>query len=193
MASVYTYNVAPRYTPGSPAQVDERTARKVVVEERRGYIIALSGAHGEAERATAMRPFALNGIVEQRLEYTDGWVISDLMTLDVFYRFHHPEKLPTSRQREKAHERIRMQVRYVLLEQFDIVDRIVSRMRDAWRTDDLLSACDASEELEILAKRIAEMRPSRVAADDVEVNASVFDILRRCERAATFIGQKSDR
>ena len=54
MGSVYT-NVNPRYTPGSPAMVDSRTADRVEKAEREFYQTALSGIWGAEEQARAER------------------------------------------------------------------------------------------------------------------------------------------
>lgn len=47
------FHVAPRYTAGSPALVDEVTARQVAAEEQRAYERYLTGAYGVEERTTA--------------------------------------------------------------------------------------------------------------------------------------------
>ena len=57
-----SYNVRPRYTPGSPAAVDEATALRVAEQERDGHEQALSGAWGEDERERAVQ-LGLTGIV----------------------------------------------------------------------------------------------------------------------------------
>lgn len=158
----YTFNVAPRYSAGSPASVDERTARRVIIDERSSYLSAITGLFGAVEQDRASKPYALNGIVERRLEYADGWVVYDMMTLDVFYRFNRDDRLPTLRQRERARERIRMELREVLLEQVSIIDRIVKGMANDLLRDNLVGAMNAAEELEILAVRIAEQRPDRL-------------------------------
>lgn len=47
------HNVAPRYSAGSPAQVDQRTADRVAAEERRSYVHALEGYYGEEAKREA--------------------------------------------------------------------------------------------------------------------------------------------
>jgi hypothetical protein len=73
------YNVKPRYTPGSPAMVDERIARRVVQQERQAYEDALSGAWGEKERQTAEK-LGLEGIVEEVREKSGALHVLDLIT-----------------------------------------------------------------------------------------------------------------
>jgi len=61
------FSVYPRYTPGSPGLVDERTAAKVLIEEWEGYTWAAEGTYGEEKRATAFAD-NLDGIVVYRFE-----------------------------------------------------------------------------------------------------------------------------
>lgn len=56
------YSVAPRYTAGSPAQVDQATAARVVEEERRAYPPTLEGVYGAEAKAEAEAK-GLRGIV----------------------------------------------------------------------------------------------------------------------------------
>lgn len=105
------YNVAPRWTGGSPAQVDALTAYRVVDEEQDAHLHALEGAYGAEQKRLAERPFALDGIVEYLQEFSDGWLVFDLITGEVFYRFSDRSKSPTRRQREKARERVRRELR----------------------------------------------------------------------------------
>lgn len=56
------YELIPRYSGGSPAVVDERTAESVVRDERRGYQIALEGVYGD-DAAKAAKANGLEGIV----------------------------------------------------------------------------------------------------------------------------------
>lgn len=85
MAHPYYYNVRPRYTPGSGAMVDEATARRVVVEERRFYEIALEGAWGEEDLKKA-RELGLRGIVECIHERAGGFDVLDLLTNERSWR-----------------------------------------------------------------------------------------------------------
>lgn len=79
------YNVEPRYTPGSPAQVDERTAFRVADEERQGYEVTLAGAHGTIAKQEA-ELVGLGGIVEYRTERPGVWVVLDVITGERFLR-----------------------------------------------------------------------------------------------------------
>jgi hypothetical protein len=47
------YQVAPRYTSGSPALVDARLARHVAAAERAAHARALTGLYGDAAREEA--------------------------------------------------------------------------------------------------------------------------------------------
>lgn len=79
------YNVRPRYTPGSPAQVPQETAERVAEEERHGWEVSLSGAYGHANVEVA-KVCGLAGIVEARVEYRKGWKVHDLLTNERFWR-----------------------------------------------------------------------------------------------------------
>lgn len=85
MANLTYFNVHPRYTPGSGAMVDEATAKRVALEERHFYDIATSGAFGEADMAKAATE-GLKGIVEKIREHKGGWMVTDLITGDTFWR-----------------------------------------------------------------------------------------------------------
>lgn len=73
------FYVAPRYTAGSPALVSESIARKVAADERNAYETTLEGAYGERFAAEAKRD-GLGGIVEEQVEFSKGWHITDLIT-----------------------------------------------------------------------------------------------------------------
>lgn len=73
------YNVAPRYTPGSPALVRQEIAEQVAAEEARAIEYYLKGYMGEESRAIAER-LGLAGIVELRHEMRKGWDVIDLCT-----------------------------------------------------------------------------------------------------------------
>lgn len=83
MARQFWYTVHPRYTPGSPALVDENTAKRVAMEEKRGYADALKGRDGEGKQRQAENQ-GLVGIVgaytdRNRGKYTErSWL--DLCT-----------------------------------------------------------------------------------------------------------------
>jgi hypothetical protein len=89
-----SYNVRPRYTPGSPAAVDEDTARRVGREERDAYEHALSGIMGERERERA-ELLGLEGIAYTLHEHGSGrkfrWVQTDLITGRVTLRMQPSE------------------------------------------------------------------------------------------------------
>jgi hypothetical protein len=63
------WNVAPRYTPGSPAQVDEEIADRVWAQERESYEAALTGIYG-TERYDLARRVGLAWVVY--LVYENG-------------------------------------------------------------------------------------------------------------------------
>lgn len=65
------YQVAPRYTAGSPAQVDTATAQRVKVAEIAFYRDALNGLSGPDEQAKA-KTLGLSGIVEALVDGPDG-------------------------------------------------------------------------------------------------------------------------
>lgn len=78
-----SYNVRPRYTPGSPAAVDRKTAEQVAREERDAYGHALTGIMGENERERA-ELLGVEGIAYTLHEQGSGrrfrWVQTDLIT-----------------------------------------------------------------------------------------------------------------
>lgn len=93
------YNVAPRYTPGSPAQVPFETAIKVVDEERKAYEPTIEGAYGAERRAEAQEA-GLAGIVEERDEKADCWLVTDMITGVRFIRL-----FPSSESADKRRAR----------------------------------------------------------------------------------------
>lgn len=62
MRAAFRYSVVPRYTAGSPAAVDEATAKHVAREERAAYERYITGLYGEEEKRRADR-LGLEGIV----------------------------------------------------------------------------------------------------------------------------------
>jgi len=73
------YNVAPRYTCGSPAQVNAAIAHRVASEETRAYQDHLEGIYGEGKQQEAQ----VNGLglVSFTLKETrKGWEVVDLIT-----------------------------------------------------------------------------------------------------------------
>jgi len=83
------YNVAPRYTPGSPAMVNQEIAERVAAQEKSSIQHALEGTWGPEEQARAER-LGLRGIVEFREERGSGkkygWEVTDLCTGERFFR-----------------------------------------------------------------------------------------------------------
>jgi hypothetical protein len=74
-----SYNVAPRYSAGSPAAVDHDTALRVAADELAAYTRAIEGAYGE-EACTRATALGLSGIVEQREIHAHHYIATDLMT-----------------------------------------------------------------------------------------------------------------
>lgn len=79
MANPIRWNVAPRYSPGSPAQVDFATAQQVAADEQRGYEYALRGVYGEEQQAQA-RERGLDRIVWSQQEIQNCWRVQDYLT-----------------------------------------------------------------------------------------------------------------
>jgi hypothetical protein len=73
------YHVAPRFTAGSPAMVDQATAERVAEQERQGYEHALTGAYGEADKAAAMAR-GLAWIAWTTLETRSRLIKTDMLT-----------------------------------------------------------------------------------------------------------------
>lgn len=73
------FNVAPRYTCGSPAMVDHDTAERVAQEERTAYERALTGIYGEEDKLKA-ETMGLNGIAEAVTERRGGFDVIDMIT-----------------------------------------------------------------------------------------------------------------
>jgi len=83
MTNLY-YNVSPRYTGGSPAQVTLRIADQVAREEQTAHARALTGIYGDEERERAAQ--GLRGISEEVSERADAWIVRDLITGERFVR-----------------------------------------------------------------------------------------------------------
>jgi hypothetical protein len=79
------FSVYPRYAPGSPADVNQALAERVLAEEAEFYEVALSGRWGEEHQIRANR-LGLGGIVEQLTERRGKLEIRDLLTGDVSTR-----------------------------------------------------------------------------------------------------------
>lgn len=87
-------NVRPRYSAGSPAQVDDHTALGVADDEKKDYEHAMEGAYGEEAKLRA-EALGLRGIVYAMAESGSGknfrWLIQDLITGECFRRHHDNE------------------------------------------------------------------------------------------------------
>ena len=92
MRKFVSFNVAPRYSGGSPAGVDEETALRVAAEEKESIRFVLEGCEGPEAKSRAER-LGLRGIVEQRTEKgsgkKEGWEVLDLCTGERFFRLSH--------------------------------------------------------------------------------------------------------
>lgn len=75
----FWFNVAPRFTPGSPAMVKSGQALRVADLEREAYRYATDERMGTAEVEKADR-LGLRGIVEVVRETRQGWDTLDLLT-----------------------------------------------------------------------------------------------------------------
>ncbi len=81
------YQVAPKYTAGSPAQVDEQTARRVAAEEARSYANHLEGVYGPEDQEKAQAE-GLGGISERVTQHAGHMVVEDLITGQRFRRLY---------------------------------------------------------------------------------------------------------
>ncbi len=77
-----SYHVAPRYTAGSPASVNQEIAEQVAEEEAAAYARALTGRYGEEDKEKAMR-LGLNGIAEEVTHFANYNLSRDLLTGEV--------------------------------------------------------------------------------------------------------------
>lgn len=85
MARRTHFHVAPRYTPGSPACVDEGLALRVAREEARAIRYYLWGYYGPENQKLA-ETVGLAGVAECRTETRKGWQVIDLCTGAEFLR-----------------------------------------------------------------------------------------------------------
>ena len=74
-----SFNVAPRYTAGSPAMVDEATARRVAIQEKDAIEGVLEGVWGEGSQKLA-EELGLDLISFEMVERPKGWEVYDLIT-----------------------------------------------------------------------------------------------------------------
>jgi hypothetical protein len=79
VAAGITYNVWPRYTPGSPALVRDATAQQVMRAEQSVYADMVKGLYGDAKKEEATR-LGLRGIVEEIWEFRGILMYRDLIT-----------------------------------------------------------------------------------------------------------------
>lgn len=89
------YQVAPRYTGGSPAQVNHATASRVAAEEADAYRGIMAGAAtSTSERQRAVK-LGLDGIAEMLYEQQHCWHVTDLITGKETTRpFEHQKQEP---------------------------------------------------------------------------------------------------
>lgn len=106
------FNVAPRYSGGSPAMVPAATAHRVAVEEKEGYYRHRSGVYGEENRTKALT-LGMRGIVEQRTERAGCWIVKDLLTLEMFVRPFPPNTYGEKDSKRQAREQ-KLKTRYAL-------------------------------------------------------------------------------
>lgn len=77
--AILHYHVAPRYTAGSPAMVDQATAERVMAQERSCYAHALEGVYGiDEQHAASVRGLA--DIVWTTIERRATLIRHDLLT-----------------------------------------------------------------------------------------------------------------
>ena len=79
------FYVRPRYTPGSPALVDQKTAEKVAREEADAFNHAREGVYG-AEEAFRARKLGLHRIAYTMTERKNGFDVVDLLTKERYRR-----------------------------------------------------------------------------------------------------------
>lgn len=73
------FNVAPRYSNGSPALVSRAQAEQVVQDECGAYARAISGSEG-CNRQEQARTLGLSGIVEEREMHSFHYIAHDMIT-----------------------------------------------------------------------------------------------------------------
>lgn len=82
----HRFYVSPRYSPGSPALVDCRTASRVAADELEFYYEhALSGLEGPAAQERA-RKLGLRGIIEAQRDRSEGIQVYDVLMNETFWR-----------------------------------------------------------------------------------------------------------
>lgn len=87
------FNVAPRYTSGSPAMVDEATALRVANQERKQWTNEGEGFFGKEARDRALK-VGLDLISFEMVERPKGWEVYDLITKKQWW-WPHKAECPT--------------------------------------------------------------------------------------------------
>jgi hypothetical protein len=74
------FNLAPRYTAGSPAAVwDRALAERIAREEQRSYERYLEGVYGTENQEMAQKA-GVAGIVEERVTFAHHFIATDMIT-----------------------------------------------------------------------------------------------------------------
>lgn len=94
------FNVNPRYTPGSPALVDERTAVRVAEQEVEAYQTLLAHPEMIPADTNMAKLWGLKGIVEEvlrpsRQNRQDGFLVRDLLTKEEYWRPKRGDQIPS--------------------------------------------------------------------------------------------------
>jgi len=105
------FNVEPRYTPGSPAQVSEAIARKVAMEEKQFIEHALSGVWGNDEKKRA-KALGLDLISFEMVERPKGWEVYDLITGKQYW-WPHTAQCPHCKTKKVTCRRGKLESHYV--------------------------------------------------------------------------------
>ena len=79
------FNVRPRYSAGSPGQVDEVTAHRVAEQEEGMYRSVLAGLYGQNAQERA-KLLGRRGIAYELIETRKCWLIRDLITSEEYER-----------------------------------------------------------------------------------------------------------
>lgn len=95
MRRLERFDVRPTFTGGSPAMVDESTARRVVAQELNAFRNTKEGIYGADEAAQALRRGAGNIVISWH-EQAGGMRIEDLLTGEYVVRKTFPPKTGTS-------------------------------------------------------------------------------------------------
>lgn len=89
------YDVRPRYTAGSPAMVDEKTALRVAEQEKADFERAKECVYG-VDMFNRTKNAGLAGIVTWNVEVPKGWLVYDVLLASWSFRpfgvYHRIEK-----------------------------------------------------------------------------------------------------